>query len=115
MESFLQYWEHIPGSHRVLILLGGMIFFWLVEGNYPLFRFSYKRYRHAGVNLVFLLCTLILNLAFGFTTIKICEWTKANGIGLFNIIEMPIWLLIILSLLLGDFSASMRRITSCIK
>ncbi len=103
MERFLQYWEHIPGSHRVLILLGGMIFFWLIEGNYPLFRFSYKRYRHAGVNLVFLLCTLILNLAFGFTTIKICEWTKANGIGLFNIIEMPVWLLIILSLLLGDF------------
>ena len=59
MESFVAYWEHIPSSHRILILMGGMVVFWLIEGYYPLFKFSYKdpadrlikpkRYAHVGV------------------------------------------------------------------
>jgi len=35
MNDFLQYWEHISSSDRILILMGGMIFFWLIEGHYP--------------------------------------------------------------------------------
>jgi sterol desaturase/sphingolipid hydroxylase (fatty acid hydroxylase superfamily) len=102
MEEFLKYWEHIPGSHRVLILMGGMVIFWLIEGYYPLFRFSYKRYHHAGVNLVFLACTLLLNLVFGFFTIKICQWTQTNKFGLLNWINAPVWIMILISLLFAD-------------
>ena len=103
MDSFIQYWEHISSAHRVLILMGGMIFFWLLEGYYPLFRFSFQRYKHAGVNLVFLTCTLILNVIFGYTTIKICAWVEENHFGLLYLFDMPVWLKIIVTLLLLDF------------
>ncbi|MBX3256506.1 MAG: sterol desaturase family protein [Chitinophagaceae bacterium] len=103
MSSFIQYWEHISSAHRVLILMGGMVFFWLLEGYYPLFRFSFKRYKHAGVNLVFLACTLVLNVIFGYTTIKICAWVEQNHFGLLYLINMPVWVKIIVTLLLLDF------------
>jgi sterol desaturase/sphingolipid hydroxylase (fatty acid hydroxylase superfamily) len=103
MESFLNYWENISSVHRMLLLLGGMVFFWLLEGYYPLFSFSYKRYKHAGVNLVFLACTLVLNIIFGFTTVKISDWVDAKNIGLLNLVEMPAWLIIVLSLFFMDF------------
>lgn len=102
MEKFIQYWEYIPPLHRVVILMGGMIFFWLLEGYYPLFRFSFKRYKHAGVNMVFLATTLFLNLLFGLLTINICQWASTQHIGLLNWVPMPVWLQIITGLLLGD-------------
>jgi len=103
MNQFFQYWEHISSGRRVLILLGGMIIFWLVEGYYPLFSFSFKRYRHAGVNLVFLGTTLLLNVIFGFTTIKLSGWVEQHHFGLFYLISMPVWLSLILAVFMLDF------------
>jgi len=102
MEQFIHYWSNIPSLHRMLILMGGMIFFWLLEGYYPLFRFSYKRMKHAGVNLVFLSTTLILNIIFGLLTVKVCEWVGEHGFGLLNWVPMPFWLMLIVGLLFGD-------------
>lgn len=103
MENFIAYWEQISSAHRILILMGGMIFFWLIEGYYPLFLFQYKRFRHAGVNLVFLACTVVLNIIFGYGTIKICNWVSHSEFGLLYLFEMPVWLKIVLSLLFLDF------------
>ncbi|MFB0948099.1 MAG: sterol desaturase, partial [Spirosomataceae bacterium] len=49
MESIVSYFENIPTSHRSAILVGGIAFFWLIEGAVPLFRFKYDKWRHAGV------------------------------------------------------------------
>ena len=103
MESFLSFWEHITSSQRIIILMGGMIFFWILEGYYTLFSFSFKRYKHAGVNLVFLATTLLLNLIFGFTTVKICDWVMKQHIGLLNWLSLPLWPRLILSLFFMDF------------
>src|SRR5450432_517062 len=102
MNKFVQYWDHIPSSHRIIILLGGMILFRLAEGYYPLFNFSFKRYKHAGVNLLFLLTTLLLNLLFGLVTISACNFVTRHRIGIINWLSLPIWLAIIVGLLLGD-------------
>lgn len=111
MEQFMNFWENISSIERVLILMGGMIFFWVLEGYYSLFRFSYKRYKHAGVNLIFLTTTIILNLVFGFFTIQVCDWVMKNDFGLLNLISMPLWVRIMLGLLFMDFLASMRLIS----
>lgn len=103
MERFMQYWEHIHSSDRILILMIGMVFFWVIEGYYPLFTFSFKRYKHAGVNLVFLSTTLILNLIFGLIVLKVCDWVMSKHIGLLNWILLPLWLKIIVSLFFMDF------------
>src|SRR5688572_25332701 len=103
MEKFMEYWTNISSSHRVLILMGGMVFFWLVEGYYPLFRFSFNRFKHAGVNLVFLATTLALNLVFGIFTIKVCSYVTEHHFGLLNLVEWPLWLEILVGLFLMDF------------
>jgi sterol desaturase/sphingolipid hydroxylase (fatty acid hydroxylase superfamily) len=103
MQEFLNYWEQIPSSHRILILMGGMIVFWLIEGYYPLFAFSFRRYKHAAVNLVFLTTTLVLNLLFGLVTVKVCRLVMDNNIGLMNLLSIPLWARIVLSLFFMDF------------
>lgn len=102
MNTFVDYWNHIPSLHRVLILLVGMVVFWLAEGYYPLFKFSYKRWKHAGINLVFLGTTLILNVIFGMTTVKVCDFVVLNHWGLLNWLNLPTWPTLIAGLLLGD-------------
>ena len=61
METLLNYFETIPSSHRTLILVGGLTFFWLLEGAVPLFKFNYKKWQHAIPNLFFTLTTIIIN------------------------------------------------------
>ena len=103
MESFLSFWENISSGERIAILMGGMILFWILEGYYTLFSFRFSRYKHAGINLVFLGTTAILNLIFGFTTIKVCQWVTGNDLGLLRLVEMPTWLFILFSLFFMDF------------
>jgi sterol desaturase/sphingolipid hydroxylase (fatty acid hydroxylase superfamily) len=103
MEAFMDFWEHITSLQRMLFVIAGLVFFWILEGYYQLIPFKYRRYRHAGVNLVFLATTLVLNVIFGFTTVAICDWVTKNNIGLLNMIEMPLWLSVLLSVFLLDF------------
>lgn len=103
MESFMNFWENIESWQRITILMGGMVFFWLLEGYYPLFRFSFKRYRHASVNLLFLLTTVILNVLLGAITIMVCAWVTQHHFGLLNWWGLPLWANIILALFFMDF------------
>jgi sterol desaturase/sphingolipid hydroxylase (fatty acid hydroxylase superfamily) len=102
MERFVEYWSHIPSTHRIFILLGGMVIFWLLEGYYPLFRFSNKRLKHAGINLIFLSTTVLLNLIFGIATIYLCDYVTIRQWGLLNWISLPLWATALVGLLLGD-------------
>jgi sterol desaturase/sphingolipid hydroxylase (fatty acid hydroxylase superfamily) len=103
MQSFMNFWEHIASWQRMAILLGGMVFFWIIEGYYPLFRFSWKRYKHAGTNLIFLLTTIILNLLLGAVTILVCKWVTEHKFGLLYLFQLPLWANILLGLFFMDF------------
>ena len=49
----MNYFESIPSLHRSIILVSGITLFWLLEGAVPLFRFSYRKWRHALPNFFF--------------------------------------------------------------
>lgn len=103
MQAIIDYFETIPSLHRSLILVGGITFFWLLEGAVPLFRFTYKKWRHALPNLFFTLTTIIVNFALAFLLLKTADWTAANDFGIINWLpEMPLWLYVILGTLLLD-------------
>lgn len=102
-ESFLSFWENISSELRIAILLGGMVFFWILEGYYTLFKFSFRRYRHAAVNLFFLGTTVVLNLIFGLVTIQVCFWVMRNDFGLLNLLNLPLWAHILLGVFFMDF------------
>lgn len=104
METIINYFETIPSSHRSIILVGGITFFWLLEGLLPLYKFSYKKWKHAIPNLFFTLTTVIINFALAFLLLKTSDWVKANGFGIINWLpEMSLWLYVLLGVLLLDF------------
>ncbi|NNK88397.1 MAG: sterol desaturase family protein [Flavobacteriaceae bacterium] len=104
MEALIQYFETIPSLHRSILLVGGLTFFWLLEGAVPLFRFRYRKWKHAIPNLFFTLTTIIINFALAFLLLQSADWVVANGFGLINWLpEMPLWLYVLIGVLLLDF------------
>jgi len=104
LETIFNYFETIPSAHRSLILVGGITFFWLLEGDLPLFRFSYKKWKHAIPNLFFTLTTIIINFALAFLLLRTADWVQTNDFGIINWLPaMPLWLYVLLGVLFLDF------------
>lgn len=104
MESIIQYFENIPTLHRSILLVGGITFFWFLEGILPLFNFKYKKWKHAIPNLFFTLTTIIVNFALAFLLVRTADWVTVNNFGIINWLPtMPYWLYVIIGILLLDF------------
>lgn len=103
METIINYFETIPSLHRSIILVGGLTFFWLIEGTLPLFRFKYRKWRHAVPNIFFTLTTIVVNFSLAFLLLKTADWVTANNFGLINWLpEMPLWMYVFIGLLFLD-------------
>ncbi len=104
METILNYFDTIPSLHRSIILVGGITFFWLLESAVPLFKFDYKKWKHAIPNFFFTLTTIIINFGLAFLLLRSADWVKTNDFGIINWLpEMPLWLYGILGILFLDF------------
>lgn len=85
------YFESIPSRDRSILLAGGIAFFWLMETAFPLFRFSYRKWKHAGINIFFTLTTIIVNFALAFLLLQTSRWTQENHWGLLtNLNQIPL-------------------------
>lgn len=103
METIINYFETIPSLHRSLILVGGLTFFWLLEGTLPLFNFKYKKWKHAAPNIFFTFTTVIVNFTLAFLLVKTADWVKHNDFGIINWIpNLPLWAYVLLGVLLLD-------------
>ena len=87
MEPIMVYFESIPSRDRSLILAGGIAFFWLMETAFPLFKFSYRKWKHAAINVFFTLTTIIVNFALAFLLLQTSRWTQDNQWGLLTLID----------------------------
>lgn len=104
METIIEYFKTIPKEHRSAILVGGIAFFWLLESAVPLFKFKYKKWKHAFPNLFFTMTTVLINLSLAFLLLKSSYWVEANNFGIINWLpEMPLWLYVVLGVVLLDF------------
>ena len=104
MESIINYFENIPSLHRSLILVGGLTFFWLLEGSLPLYRFNYKKWKHAIPNIFFTLTTIVINFGLAFLLLGTSDWVQHNDFGIINWLpEMPLWMYVSIGVLLLDF------------
>jgi len=104
LETLLQYFETIPPLHRGLIIVGGLTFFWLLEGAMPLFNFNYKKWKHAIPNIFFTITTILVNLPMAFLLLMTADWTIANNFGILNWLpDMSLGLYIFSGVFLMDF------------
>lgn len=103
MNEIISYFSTIPSSHRSLILVGGITLFWLIENAFPLFNFSYKKWRHASINIFLTATTIVVNFFLAFILLKTANWSIANDFGVLQWLpEMSIWLYALIGLLLLD-------------
>lgn len=103
MQWLIQYFGHIPSSHRSAILVGGIMFFWLIEGTWPLFQFHYNKWKHAGINFFFTLTTILVNFPLAFILVKSSNWATDHQFGILHLIpNLPLWIQALAGLLLLD-------------
>ncbi|HEV7350157.1 sterol desaturase family protein [Telluribacter sp.] len=103
MQTLVEYFENIPSTHRSAILVGGITLFWLLEGAFPLFRFGYNKWKHAGTNIILTLTTIIINFLMAFVLIKSSDWAVANEFGILQWLPaLPLWAFTLTGLLLLD-------------
>ncbi|EIJ39608.1 sterol desaturase family protein [Galbibacter orientalis] len=103
METLITYFETIPSSHRSLILISGITFFWILEYGIPLFKFRYHKLKHAWPNIFFTFTTIIVNFLLAFILLKTSDWVVVNGFGILQWIAFPMWATVLLGVLLLDF------------
>jgi len=100
--TLVNYFQHIPSYQRSLILAGGLVLFWIIEGVIPLFRFRYRRVRHAGLNLFFTLTTVVVNFAFATLIIRAAVYSTVHHTGLLYLVPLPLWAFTLIGLLVLD-------------
>ncbi|RTL48017.1 MAG: sterol desaturase family protein [Sphingobacteriales bacterium] len=107
MENIIQHFQTLDlrPLERMIILVAGLLFFWIWEGAIPLLPLSYKKnkLRHAGVNLAFTVIHLIIHTFLAIFIIEISDWCAANGFGLVYWLHAGIWGTILIVFLVLDF------------
>jgi sterol desaturase/sphingolipid hydroxylase (fatty acid hydroxylase superfamily) len=92
---------------RMAILVGGLLFFWIIEGAIPFLPLSYKKnkLRHAGVNFLFTLLHLVIHTALAILIVMLSYWCLRNGFGLVYWFNANVLMKVIIGVLALDFSS----------
>lgn len=102
METLIAFFSDVPTWFRSMILIGGIVLFWIAEGVLPLFRFQYSKVRHAGLNLFFTLTTAIIGFGLAGVLLMASNFVATNEIGLLYIVDLPLWAQVLVGVLLLD-------------
>jgi len=105
MEGFLDFFEHMPVWMKAGWVFAVLALFWILEGNYRMVDLHYKKWKHARVNLILLLFVMIINAAFGILTVGVFTWLDETSFGLLHLIDAPILVELLLSILVLDLIA----------
>ena len=102
MNEIISFFSDVPVVFRTLILLGGIVFFWILEGIIPFYSLNYKKTNHAILNLLFTITTAIIGFGFAFVLLKSTEFVNNYGIGFIHLFNLPLFVEVIICLLLLD-------------
>ena len=104
MQAIIDYFENIPSSHRSVMLISGITFFWILESGIPLFKFKYNKWKHALPNLFFTLTTIIINFGLASLLFLTSEWVMTNEFGILHWLpDMTLGLKVLVGVMLLDF------------
>ena len=105
METLLLFFEQMPNSQKLMWVMACLAMSWLLEGSFPLVQLSYRKWRHAGANFVFLATTLIINAGFSALSVSATTWTSASSFGLLSFFEVHVLVELAVALILLDLTA----------
>lgn len=105
VESFLSFFQEMTSLQKLIWIFACLSISWIFEAAVPLFKHRYKKWSHAGVNLIFLACTMVINVLFGLATVGIFNYLDQNQFGLLHLVELPIWMELVFAIMLFDLIA----------
>ncbi|CAM3340352.1 sterol desaturase family protein [Aequorivita lipolytica] len=105
MQYFLTFFETMPVWMKAGWIFFVLSIFWIFEGYYKLVFAKYNKWRHAKTNLILLVFVMLINVVFGIATVGIFLWLSDSNFGLLPLINVPIWLELLLSILVLDLIA----------
>lgn len=105
--DIVQYFQTLEQRplERMAILVGGLLFFWILEGAIPLLglKFRKTRLRHAGVNFGLTVIHLIIHTFLAIIIVLISDWCLANQFGIVHWIGAGTLATILITILVVDF------------
>ncbi|RYY53448.1 MAG: sterol desaturase family protein [Chitinophagaceae bacterium] len=108
-DKLLQYFSNLEQRplERMGFLVGGLLFFWIIEGAIPLIPLRYKRRKihHAAVNFGFTVIHLVIHTILAIFIVKLSDWCRGTGFGIIYWTGAGILAGIIISVLALDFSS----------
>ncbi|MDH5610011.1 MAG: sterol desaturase family protein, partial [Cyclobacteriaceae bacterium] len=105
MEEFLDFFANMSALQKLAWIGICLLLAWILEAGIPLFRHEYKKIKHDGINLVFTLFTLILNVLVGLATVGLFYWVQESRVGVLHWVDWPIWAELLVAVLVLDFAA----------
>jgi len=109
MEKAIMYFSDLENRplERMAMLVGGLLFFWIIEGAIPLFRLKYRstKLSHALMNFGFTIIHLIIHTALAVFIVMLSDWCKHHNWGLVYWTNAHVWGIILISVLALDFSS----------
>jgi sterol desaturase/sphingolipid hydroxylase (fatty acid hydroxylase superfamily) len=102
MENIISSINSIDGNYVIIFLIA--LFYSLERLLGTPFKFD-RRLNHFFNNFLFMIAFYFANIAFAIVQVGIIEWTSANLVGLFYLIEIPLWLKVILGVMTLDFTS----------
>lgn len=107
--DIINYFETLENHpvQRTLFLVGGLLFFWILEGAIPLLPMHYKRnkVRHAEINLFFTAIHLIIHTGIAVLIVALSDWCNKESFGIVYWTNANILFTIIIAVLALDFSS----------
>jgi sterol desaturase/sphingolipid hydroxylase (fatty acid hydroxylase superfamily) len=102
--DYFQTLEHRP-FERMAFLVGGLLFFWILEGAIPLLQPSYKKskVRHAAVNFGFTAIHLLIHTMLAIVIVLLADWCNREQFGLVHWLNAGVAGSIIITFLVLDF------------
>ena len=106
-DNIINYFSNLEERplERMAFLVGGLLFFWILEGAIPLLRLRFRktRLRHAGVNFGLTLLHLIIHTLLAVIIVLISDWCFANRFGLVYWLGAGVLATILITTFVVDF------------
>ena len=108
-EQLIQHFQDLEQRplERMAMLVGGLLFFWVLEGAIPLFPLRYKKtkLRHAGVNFVFTVIHLVIHTFLAILIVALSDWCRSTETGIVYWANAGTGLTVLIGVLALDFSS----------
>lgn len=103
MNSLVEYFSHVPDSHRIALLVVAIFLTWNFE-NILSFRLNFNKWKHAFTNASFIFVDAPVQLVLGFMFNYLLNWNQQHQVGLIHYISSKNTLLLfVVSFLFLDF------------